>query len=271
MTQLQFASINGVTLHYRREGQSEGVPLVFINSLGTDLRIWDGIMPAFADHYPLIRYDQRGHGLSDVPPGPYTIRALADDLSGLLDYLQVEAAILIGVSVGGMVALDMANRQPERVKALVLCDTAPTIGTAEMWHERISTLRQHGMAYLGDTILGRWFAPAFINQHRATYRGYFNLLTRTPLDGYIATCEAIRDADLSGVVGSIHIPALVVGGADDLATPPDQVRGLAEALPQARFELIEGAGHIPSLEQPTVLAAKIQQFLRSVADSPKKY
>lgn len=270
MTQLQFASINGVTLHYRREGRPEGVPVVFINSLGTDLRIWDGIVLSLGYHHPIIRYDQRGHGLSDAPPGPYTIRVLADDLSGLLDYLRVEAAILIGVSVGGMIALDVAGRQLERVKALVLCNTAPKIGSAEMWHERIEVIRQNGVAHLAETILGRWFSASFISQQPARYRGYFNMLTRTPVAGYTATCEAIRDADLSTVVGSITTPALVVAGTEDLATPPEVVRALAEALPQAQFELLQGVGHLPSLEQPAVLATKIQQFLTSVADPPKQ-
>ncbi|MFN8457032.1 MAG: 3-oxoadipate enol-lactonase [Anaerolineae bacterium] len=261
MTQLQFASVNGVTLHYSREGRSEGIPLVFINSLGTDLRIWNAVVPRLAGHYALIRYDKRGHGLSDSPPGPYTIRALADDLSGLLDYLHVEVAILIGVSIGGMIALDFTGRHPERVKALVLCNTASKIGTAEMWHERIETIRQNGIASLAETILGRWLSASFISQQPARYRGYYNMLTRTPAAGYIAACEAIRDADLSAIVGSIHIPALVVAGTEDLATPPAVVRGLAEALPQAQFELLQGVGHIPSIEQPAKLTAEIRQFL----------
>lgn len=262
-----FATCGGVTLHYTVGGLPGGTPLVFLNSLGTDLRIWEAVIPHFANRYRLILYDKRGHGLSDCPPGPYSIRDHTLDLAGLLDLLQADAVVLIGDSVGGMIALDFAASYPHRVRALVLCDTAAKIGTADYWDERIDTLRQHGLAHLAGAILERWFSPAFAAQHPANYRGYYNMLTRTPLDGYIATCEAIRDADLRDVVPSIETPALVLGGAEDGATPPDVVRGLAESLPKARFEVIEQAGHIPSLEQPAALAAKINQFLSENEDA----
>jgi 3-oxoadipate enol-lactonase len=258
---LNFIRVNDNVLHYTRAGLPNGTPLVFLNSLGTDLRIWNGITAHFAPRFPIICYDKRGHGLSDCPPGPYIIRDLSNDLHGLLDHLRVDTAILIGVSIGGMIALDFAGRQPERVKALMLCDTGAKIGTTQMWNERIDLLRQNGLVYLAETILGRWFTATFIQGQPDRYRGYYHMLTRTPLAGYIATCEAIREADLSQLVGQIRAPALVVGGLEDLATPPDLVRSLADALPNARLELIEQCGHLPSIEQPAVLAAKIDAFL----------
>jgi 3-oxoadipate enol-lactonase len=261
MSELTFATINGVILQYTFDGLPAGVPLVFLNSLGTDLRIWDKLISHLAGRYRLIRYDLRGHGLSDCPPGPYTIRDHTDDLAGLLGCLQVDEVILIGVSVGGMIAIDYAASRPQQVKALVLCDTAAKIGTAAMWNERIDSLRKNGMAYLADAILERWFSSAFIKNHPANYRGYFNMLTRMPVEGYTATCEAIRDADLREAVQTLSAKSLVLCGAEDGATPPELVRGLAEVIPKARFELIEEAGHIPSLEQPAMLAAKIDQFL----------
>jgi len=267
MPELKFNTIDGITLHYAYEGREQATPLVFINSLGTDLRIWDAVVAGFADRFLLIRYDKRGHGLSDCPPGPYTIRQHTSDLAGLLEELQVEPVILIGVSVGGMIALDYAINYPQRVRALILSDTAAKIGTTDLWNERISLLRENGMAHLAGAILERWFSPDFAGQHPAAYRGYYNMLTRTPLEGYIATCEAIRDADLSEAVRSIRHPALVLCGAEDGATPPELVRGLAEALPNASFDVLEHAGHIPSIEQPAVLTAKIDRFLEG-CDSP---
>jgi 3-oxoadipate enol-lactonase len=261
VSELAFTTIQGVTLHYTLDGVSTGLPLVFLNSLGTDLRIWDKVIPALANRYRLIRYDQRGHGLSDCPPGPYTLRDHTHDLAGLLAQLQVNQAVLIGNSVGGMIALDFAASRPQQVKALVLCDTAAKIGTTEYWNERIATLRQHGLSYLAPTILERWFSPAFIAQYPADYRGYSHMLTRTPLEGYIATCETIKNSDLREIVPTLEVNALVLGGAEDGATPPELVRGLAEALPNAYFEMIERAGHIPGIEQPAVLAAKINRFL----------
>jgi 3-oxoadipate enol-lactonase len=262
MTKTKFATVGDVTLHYRPEGIAQGLPLVFLNSLGTDLRIWDAVTPHFAGRFLLIRHDKRGHGLSDCPPGPYTLRDYTTDLAGLLDQLGVDEAILIGDSVGGMIALDYALTYPDQIKGLVLCDTAAKIGSPEMWNERIDTLRQNGMEYLAETILARWFSPGFKENNPAAYRGYRNMLVRTPLEGYIATCEAIREADLREGVTTLQTPALVLCGAEDASTPPDLGRGLAEALPKARFELIAGAGHIPSLEQPAALAEAMDRFLR---------
>lgn len=259
---MNFVSVAGVTLHYRLDGQPAGPALVFLNSLGTDLRLWDDLIPYFAGRFRLIRTDKRGHGLSDCPPGPYSFNDYANDLRGLLDTLAVEQAILIGDSVGGMIALAYALAHPTQVKGLVLCDTAAKIGTPEMWNERIDALRQYGLADLAAVILDRWFSPGFRESRPAAYQGYRNMLVRTPLAGYIAACEAIRDTDLRPAVASLQMPALVLCGAEDAATPPDLVRGLAEALPQARFELIAGAGHLPSLEQPAALAEAIDGFLQ---------
>ena len=262
MPELKFKTIGGITLHYTYEGLGQAPPLVFINSLGTDLRIWHAVADRFVDRFTLIRYDKRGHGLSDCPPGPYTLRDHTNDLTGLLAHLQVDKAILIGDSVGGMIALDFAASRPHQVAALVLCDTAAKIGTPEYWQERIEALRQDGILPLATGILSRWFSPSFIEQNPADYRGYFNMLTRTPLEGYIATCEAIRDADLREAVQTLSAKSLVLCGAEDAAILPKLGRELAESLPNARFEVIEQAGHIPSLEQPAALAAKIDQFLR---------
>jgi 3-oxoadipate enol-lactonase len=262
MSEMKFVTVEGITLHYVLEGLKAGVPLVFINSLGSDLRIWDKLVPYFAEHLSIIRYDKRGHGLSDCPPGPYSIRDHANDLANLLDQLQVKQAILVGVSVGGMIALDYALNHPRRVEALVLCDTAAKLGAAEYWHERIDSLANHGFDQVAAGIVSRWLSPAFIKQNPADYQGYFNMLTRTPIAGYIATCEAIRDADLRDSVGKIQAKSLVLCGAEDAATPPNLVRELAKTLPQARFELIDQAGHVPSIEQPAAMAAKIKRFLQ---------
>lgn len=258
---MKFATISGLTTHYREEGDQNGPPLVFINSLGTDLRSWEAVTPAFSDRFRVVRYDKRGHGLSDCPPAPYSMRDLSTDLVGLFDFLEIERATVIGISVGGMIAIDFAATWPNRVQALVLCDTAPVIGTAELWNERIAALRQHGMAHLAEAILARWFVPGFIEGNTAAYRGYYNMLTRTPVEGYTGTCEAIRDADLTEAAGTIKVPTLVMCGAEDLATSPDLVRGLRNLIPQAQYHEIPGAAHLPCVEQPTETAERIIEFL----------
>lgn len=259
---MRFATINGITLHYALEGLKDGVPLVFINSLGSDLRLWDKLVPNFADNFSIIRHDKRGHGLSDCPPGPYSIRNHTDDLAGLLEMLKVKDVILIGISVGGMIALDYATNCPQSVRAMVLCDTGPKIGAAEFWKERIEALRVNGMLHMAEIILARWFAPAFPNEYPADYQGYYNMLTRMPVKGYMATCAALRDADLRETVATIKAKTLVLCGAEDLATPPSVGRELTETLHDARFEQIEKAAHLPCVEQPEAMATKIIQFLR---------
>jgi len=259
---MNFTIVNEITLAYRRQGNPHGIPLVFINSLGTDLRIWDRVVPHFAGDYGVIRYDKRGHGLSDCHPTPYTMHDHATDLACLLDQLAVTRAILVGISVGGMIALDFAAAWPERVQALVLSDTGVVIGTAVLWNERITTLRQHGMASLGAAILARWFAPAFAKRHPAAYRGYANMLTRMPVTGYTGACEAIRDADLTAAARKITAPTLILCGTEDLATPPQLVQGLCSLIPHAAYREIPNAAHLPCIEQPDLMAAHIASFLK---------
>lgn len=262
MPTMKFATVEGIKLHYTLEGLPSGPPLVFINSLGTNYHLWDKLIPYFVDNFPIVRYDKRGHGLSDCPPGPYSISDHANDLAGLLEHLNIKEAILIGISVGGMIALEQASRQPQSVKALVLCDTAAKIGTTESWNERIEAIRQNGLSGMAGTILGRWFTAAFAEQDPAGYQAYQAMLTQTPVAGYLATCAAIQDADLSEPAKTIRTKALVLGGADDLSTPPQVGRELAGMLSEARFEVIEQAGHLPCVEQPEAMAQKILQFFR---------
>ncbi len=258
---MKFITVDSITLHYSCAGAPEGTPLVFINSLGTDLRIWDGVAPHFYERYRVIRYDKRGHGLSDCPPAPYSIRDHATDLAGLLYRLEVKQAVLVGISVGGMIAQDFAAAWPERVQSLVLCDTAAKIGTGVLWNERIDHLLKHGMASLSEAILARWFTEAFAQEEPSAYRGYANMLTRMPVEGYTGTCAAIRDADLTETTQTITAPTLVLCGGEDVATPPDLVSSLCELLPQAQFRQISNAAHLPCIEQPDTMADYIAQFI----------
>lgn len=256
-----FQTINGLTMHYQLDGAPRNPPLVFVNSLGSDLRIWDGVVDRLAPDYTVIRYDKRGHGLSACPPGPYQIGDHTADLVALLDALGVETAVPIGISVGGMIALDLAARYPERVAKLVLSDTGAVIGTAAYWAERIAGLERDGFADLGATILARWFAPTFAAEQPAAYHGYGNMLMRTPLAGYIATCAAIRDADLRQAARAVNAQTLVLCGAEDEATSPALNEELAGLLANGRFQAIPAAAHLPCIEQPELMAELIAEFI----------
>ena len=258
---MAFAEINDLIVHYQVTKPGGPPPLLFINSLGSDLRIWDDVVAHFGDRF-VIRYDKRGHGLTDCPPGPYTIDGLADDVVGLLNYLGVAKVIPIGISVGGMIALSLAARYPARVARLVVSNTGAVIGTADYWAARIATLEATGFAELGEAIVGRWFGPTFCGNRPVYYRGYHNMLIRTPLTGYIATCAAIRDADLRETVRSMTVPTLVLCGAEDQATPPALSQELVALLPTGRFHLIPHAAHLPCIEQPQLMAQAIAEFIK---------
>lgn len=259
---MAFVQANGFTFHVADSGGRERPAIVFSNSLGSDFRIWQEVADRLAGRYRILLYDKRGHGLSDAPPGPYTIDDHTDDLLALLDHFGIANAAVVGVSVGGMIAQRLAARAPQRVKALVLCSTATKIGTAESWAARVEAIQAGGIASIADAILVNWFTPGFRRGRAADYAGWRNMLARMPVEGYIATCAALRDADLHTDAGRIAAPALCVAGAHDGSTPPDLVRATADLIPGARFTVIGDAAHIPSVEAPDVLAGLIENHLR---------
>ena len=243
-------------------GPKNGPGLVLVNSLGTDARIWDDVIALMAAQYRILSYDKRGHGLSDSPEGDYSLEDHLNDLTGLIDHVGMGEVAVIGVSVGGLIAQGFALAHPERLTALVLCDTAPKLGDAAAWTDRIAAVREFGMEAISQSVMERWFSADLFKKAPDTLAGWRNQFIRTDPDGYCRTCATLRDTDLSGVVGDIAAPTLVVCGAEDLSTPPDLVRGTAGAIPKARFELIAGAGHIPSIEQPHKLAEIVARFLK---------
>ncbi|HEY9010100.1 MAG TPA: 3-oxoadipate enol-lactonase [Devosia sp.] len=259
---MAFVRINGILLHYRLHGPADAPVVALANSLGTDARIWDDVIDLLSDRYRVLSYDKRGHGLSESPPGDYGLDDHVADLVGLLDHLGMERIGLAGVSVGGLIAQGFALAHPDRLFALVLCDTAPRFGDATMWEERIAAVRRNGLAAIADGIMERWFSEPFRRERPDDLSGWRNLFLRTDPDGYCRACATLRDTDLGDRVGKIAVPTLVVVGEHDRASPVAMVQACAEAIPAARFEIIPEAGHIPSIEQPAHLAALMAQQFR---------
>ena len=262
---MQFARVNDITLHHQLIGGPTDKPVVvFVNSLGTDFRIWRDVVVRLAGDFPIITYDKRGHGLSDVGQAPYSIDDHVSDLSGLLDTLSVTGAVICGLSVGGMIALGLADRRPDLVRGLVLCDTAHKIGTAETWNARIAAVEENGLDSIVDAVMERWFTPAFRRPENTAYHGYVNMLVRQPAVGYAATCAALREADLTAAARRIAMPALCLVGDQDGSTPPDLVLSMSRLIAGARYEIIADAGHIPCVEQPETLTVLIRAFLEQI-------
>ncbi|UVK54230.1 3-oxoadipate enol-lactonase [Mesorhizobium sp. AR02] len=262
---MPFVTIGGITLHHRRiKATGNARAIIFINSLGTDFRIWDDIVAALDGELSLLVYDKRGHGLSDIGD----IRSIddhVDDLSGLIDHFGLEKVVLCGLSVGGMIAQGLYARRPEIIEAMILCDTAHKIGTTESWNSRIAVVERYGIEAIADGVMKVWFTPHFHATRPADLAGCRNMLTRQALPGYIGTCKAVRDADFTDAARRIAVPTLCIAGDQDGSTPPDLVRSLAALIPGSRFEIIRDAGHIPCVEQPVALVALIRDFIASLA------
>ncbi len=259
-----FTRVNDLTLHYQLEGNPAGRMLICLNSLGCSLVMWDELVRLLGGAYRFLRYDLRGQGFSDGAPSTGRLQDYTQDLALLLDALGLRDGILIGNSFGGMIAMDFALRYPEKARALALLDTAPKIGTAEFWEERMHAVREFGLGVMSETILRRWFCPGFRNERPAEYQGYHNMLARASQAGYLAACEALRDADLSERIQEIRLPVLAVCGAEDLVVTAEATRNWAARIAKARLEIIPGAAHLPGVEQPERVAAALDQFLKDI-------
>jgi 3-oxoadipate enol-lactonase len=237
-------------LFHRLDGPDDASVLVLSDSLGARHTMWDAQAPALAERFRLLRYDHRGHGQSEVPDGPYEIADLGRDVVGLLDELGLERASVCGLSLGGMTGMWLAIHAPERIERLVLACTAAYFPPPEMWAERAATARTEGTAALADATLERWFTPAFHERRPEEIERFRQMLDTTAGEGYAVCCEAIRDMDMRDGLGSIQAPTLVIAGDDDPSTPPDWNRDLAEAIPGARFQMLQDARHLANVAQP---------------------
>ena len=251
-------------MYYRAAGPPNAPRVVFLNSLGTDCRIWDDLILELGGRIRSLRYDERGQGLTQSPDGPYTIMDHADDLAGLLDSLRWGPAILCGLSIGGMIAMAAAVRRPDLVQGLVLADTADLIGPRDFWDTRISQVRAGGLEPLAATVMERWVGTSYRREPQVAVRGWSAVLARAPVNGYLGSCAALRDADLSGLLGGIRVPAVCICGSEDQSTPTGTVMSLARRLPDATYHEIPGAGHLSPTECPAEFAAILLRFLASL-------
>jgi len=252
-------SPDGTRLHWRADGTPGAPPLLLLNSIGTDLSLWDAVVPLLAPFHRVIRMDTRGHGASDAPDADYTLDQLATDALSVLDAAGVARASIAGVSLGGMVAQRLAASSPTRIDRLVLICTTRTIARAP-WDDRIRIVRSEGPDAIADLVMERFFSARFRVTGApilASVRASLSLLDRA---GYAGCAAAIRDLDPS-TLDPIAAPTLVIGGADDVSMPPvDHAAPLAAAIPGSRLAILP-SGHLPPYETPTSLARAILTFL----------
>ncbi|RZT19017.1 3-oxoadipate enol-lactonase [Mycobacterium sp. BK558] len=234
-----------------------GPAVVLSNSLGSTHRMWDAQVAELEQRFTVVRYDTRGHGASPVPDGPYTIDDLADDLIALLDRLDLERAHLVGLSLGGMTVMRVAARNPERVNRIALLCTGAQLPPASAWTERAATVRAHGTGAVAAAVVDRWFTEGY-DGDRGSWQ---QMVAATPAEGYAACCEVIAELDLRQQLSSITAPTLAIAGADDPATPPAKLAEIAEAVPEARLLVVDGAAHLANAEQPGVITPALIEHL----------
>lgn len=251
---------NGVHLHYRLDGPEDAPVLVLSNSLGTTLSMWDAQMPALARHFRVLRYDLRGHGASDAPPGDYSVEQLGRDVLGLLDALGLERVHFCGLSIGGLTGQWLGLHAPQRLLRLIVCNTAAKIGAADGWNARIAQVRTSGMADVAAGAVARWFTPAFVTREPEAVAAVHAQLLQTPPDGYIGGCAAVRDADFRGALAMLRVPLLVIAGRQDPVTTTADGRAIAATVANGR--LVElSAAHLSNIEARASFDAAVLDFL----------
>jgi 3-oxoadipate enol-lactonase len=257
---MPFADLNDVRLRYELDGNAALPVLVLSNSLGVSLEMWDAQVAALSPHFRVLRYDTRGLGASSIPIGPYSVEQLGTDVLDLLDSLDFKEAFFCGVSMGGQIGQWLGVRAPDRFDKIVIASTAAKIGTAESWNTRIATVRSEGVGTVIPGTLERWFTAGFRDLHPETVASIEAMLRSVSVEGYIANCAAVRDADFRETLHRIASRTLVISGTHDVSTTVQDGRFLADNIPNAHFVELNAA-HLCNVEAADAFSAAVIEFL----------
>ncbi|SEO44986.1 3-oxoadipate enol-lactonase [Trujillonella endophytica] len=240
--------MSAVEVAFSEDGPVDAPVVVLSNSLGATRGMWDPQVPALAERFRVVTYDTRGHGESPAPAGPYTLDDLVDDVVALLDRVGARRAHVAGLSLGGMTALRLAAREPDRVHRLaVLCSSAKA--DPQGFRDRAAAVRTGGTAPVAATVVGRWLTPAYAAEHPDLVARLEAMIAGADDEGYAACCEVVAGLDLREDLSRIAAPTLVISGADDLALPPEHQRLIASGIPGAEFLSVSPGAHLANLER----------------------
>lgn len=256
---MPYATHDHARLHWQVDGPDDAPPLILVGSLGSDLRVWDPVVPALARTFRVIRMDKRGHGASAATPGDYTMAQLGLDVLAVADAAGAARFHYAGVSIGGMIGMWLAEHRPERLRRLVLSNTTAQVAP-NGYDERIAAVRSKGMAAVADTVIARWFLPDYPTRHPAHHAAVRHALHAIDPGGYTGCCAAIRDMTIEAGLADIHVPTLVIAGTLDESTPAAQGRAIARAIPGARL-LELPTPHLSHPELPDRFADEVTRFL----------
>ncbi|MFH5925296.1 alpha/beta fold hydrolase [Roseomonas xinghualingensis] len=257
-----FIALRDMAVHVQVQGPAGAPPLLMLHSLGTNLHVWDPQAEALSRTHRVIRCDLRGHGLTTVAPGEATMAVLAEDAFALLDALEVKAAHVAGISIGGRIAMEMAAAQPDRVLSLFLLDTALEFPPPSNWQARIDAVGAGGMAAVVEGVMARWV----VDQASPCSRALRSMLLATPPEGYAAASAALRDAAAAPLQGKLRGPATVVVGELDQASPVSAAEAIRDAIPGSTLTVLPGVAHIPTFEAAEPIIAALQAHLAPGAE-----
>jgi 3-oxoadipate enol-lactonase len=251
---------DGCPIHVQIDGPERAPVLMLSNSLGTTLHMWDDQVQPFTQHFGVVRYDRRGHGRSGVPKGPYAMERLGRDALAVMNGLGLKKVHWCGLSMGGMVGQWLGANAPDRIDRLVLSNTSSYFADKAAWHDRIKTVGDSGLAAIADRVMTLWFTKDFRDREPDTVAGMKEMMLSTPVDGYLACCEAVRDMDHREILGKITAPTLVIAGRHDPATTLEAAEFIRSRIPGAAMTVLEAA-HIANVEQPHDYADTVLGFL----------
>jgi len=257
-----FVETKDLHMHYELDGPANAPALVFSNSLGTNLSLWDPQLPVFAKTFRVLRYDSRGHGQTSATPGEYSVEMLGRDVLQLLDALNLQRVNFCGLSIGGMTGMWLAVNAPHRLVKLVLSNTAPKIGNPDTWNERIKAVRKGATKSVAQQVVDRWFTPPFHANRPDEIAKTRQMIESTGTDGYVGSCAAVRDFDFWENVPGIRAQTLVIAGTHDQSVPPSDAQKLAKQIPGARYIELPAA-HISNVEAATRFTDEVSKFLHT--------
>lgn len=254
--------MKNTTLNYVFDDFKKEQTIVFSNSLGTDLSMWDKQVGLLGLEYNILRYDTRGHGKSEAPAGEYSIEMLGKDVLELLDYLKIEKVNFCGLSIGGLTGQWLGIHAPERLNKLILSNTAAKIGNAEGWNTRIDTVRKNGLKSIVSGTQERWFTPEFVAENKAEVDAVLAKFVQTPLEGYVGCCTAVRDADFTNEVSNITVPTLIFSGTEDTVTTLKDSNFFKENIPNTSLFNLRAA-HISNIERAEDFTSLLIEFIKN--------
>jgi len=261
-------TLNGIALNYVERGIPQGLPVVFIHGFPFNHEMWNPQMKALPNNIRAISYDVRGHGASDVGDAQYSIEFFVDDLIALLDHLVIDRAVLCGLSMGGYIALRAFERHPDRVRALVLCNTRSEADSNEAKVRRSATIRTvktAGVKIFSEDFLKSVFTPESI----ASNAGAVDMIRRIILNnsplGICGTVLALAArTDTTSALGSISVPTLLIGGEQDTLTPPADLQHMHDRIRGSEIHILPHAAHLSNLENAPAFNDVLIKFLKRI-------